>query len=131
MFARIGRAGGDRLRFVRALYRIVMERNTPDARAQRLLREWLTPEQLAQFDAYKSFEVTGSQTGRRYRIHHGLASNVFELDERGFPSTGWCIVPSRSLPVGDVMLAQKIALETDEKAALSVARKFPSSVPCT
>lgn len=108
-----------------------MERNTPDARSLRLLRQWLTPEQRAQLDACKSFEVTGSKTGRRYKIHQGLASNVFELDERGFPATGWCFVPSRPLPAGDVMLAQKIALETDEEAALSVARKFPSSLPRT
>jgi hypothetical protein len=30
---------------------------------------------------------------------------------------------------GDVMLAQKIALETDERGALMVAKPFPSSMP--
>jgi hypothetical protein len=37
------------------------------------------------------------------------------------------------LPVGDVMLAQKIALENDEQAALAVARSFHPSerrAPC-
>jgi hypothetical protein len=33
----------------------------------------------------------------------------------------WCFGPQGYLPVGDVMLAQKIALETNEKAALQVA----------
>jgi hypothetical protein len=119
------------LRFVRALYRSFVEENTADARARRLLREWLNPEQLAQRDEKKSIEVTGSHSGRRYRIHEGLASNVIELDEKGFPTTGWCFVPSLPLPVGDVMLAQKIALEADEMAALAVARRFPPSLPRT
>ena len=34
-----------------------------------------------------------------------------------------------SLVAGDVMLAQKIALETDERSALLVAQPFPSSLP--
>jgi hypothetical protein len=37
---------------------------------------------------------------------------------------GWCFVPEGSLVAGDVMLAQKIALETSEYAALAVARRF-------
>ena len=38
---------------------------------------------------------------------------------------GWCFVPLGYLVPGDVMLAQKIALETDEVAAVSVANRFP------
>jgi hypothetical protein len=34
-------------------------------------------------------------------------------------------VPMGDLVPGDVMLAQKIALETNERAALAVANKFP------
>jgi hypothetical protein len=34
-------------------------------------------------------------------------------------------VPSRRLAAGDVMLAQKIALETCENSALAVANRFP------
>jgi hypothetical protein len=37
---------------------------------------------------------------------------------------GWCFVPAGNLVPGDIMLAQKIALETNESGALSVARKF-------
>jgi len=33
------------------------------------------------------------------------------------------------LVAGDVMLAQKIALETDERSTLMVASRFPASVP--
>jgi len=88
-----------------------------------LLREWLSPEQLAQYDANGYFEVIGCHTGKRYRIYHGIGANVVELD--GSPSrTGWCFVPIDHLVAGDVMLAQKIALETDESGALASANNF-------
>lgn len=129
LFRHRGASGSYRLRFVRALYRSFDERTSPDARARRLLREWLSPEQLAQFDADGYFEVRGSETGRRYRIHKGTASNVFEIDDEGRPTTGWCFVSARPLAAGDVMLAQKIALETDERAVLALAHKFSPRAP--
>lgn len=76
-------------------------------------------------------KVAGSKTGRRYKVHKGAASNVFEINEEGQPTTGWCFVPARPLAAGDGMLAQKIALETDELAALSIAHKFLPRIPCT
>lgn len=45
---------------LRALYRSFTEENGPEERAHRLLREWLSSEQRAQFDAKGYFEVTGS-----------------------------------------------------------------------
>ena len=98
------------------------------ARGITLLRQWLSPEQRAQFDASKCFDVIGRDSGRRYRIRHGTETNVHELDDAGRPVMGWCFVPSGHLVAGDVMLAQKIALETNERAALAVANKFPVQV---
>jgi hypothetical protein len=98
-------------------------------RGKALLKEWLSPEQRAQFEATRSFEVVGCHTGKRYRIEYGVATNVFETDEEGCPVMGWCFLPNGSLVAGDVMLAQKIALETDEKAALLVARGFSVNIP--
>jgi hypothetical protein len=98
--------------------------NESEARGLRLLREWLSPEQLAQYDAHRYFDVTGCHSGKRYRIRHGTATNIFELDQDGRPKVGWCFVPRDTLVAGDVMLAQKIALETDERTALAVARRF-------
>ena len=89
-----------------------------------LLREWLSPAQQAQFDAFRHFDVIGCDTGRRYRIRHGTATNVYEIDAAGHPIMGWCFVPSGPLVAGDVMLAQKIALETNERLALTVANRF-------
>jgi hypothetical protein len=41
------------------------------------------------------------------------------------PVLGWCFVPCTPLVAGDVVLAQKIALETNERGALAVAKSFP------
>jgi hypothetical protein len=38
-------------------------------------------------------------------------------------------VPTGNLVAGDVVLAQKIALETNETGALAVANRFPVQVP--
>jgi hypothetical protein len=132
LFRRNGVASGARLHAVRSLYSTFIEQNGPETRARRLLRDWLSPEQRAQFDANNYFEVTGSHTGRRYRVHYGTMSNVVEVDADGQPAIGWCFVPERALAPGDVMLAQKIALETDEAGVLALAHRFspkPPSLP--
>jgi hypothetical protein len=98
--------------------------NESEARGLKLLKEWLSQEQLAQYEKYKYFAVTGSHSGKRYRIRHGTGTNVYELDGAGRPRAGWCFVPKDYLVVGDVMLAQKIALETDECGALAIANNF-------
>jgi hypothetical protein len=95
-----------------------------EARGLQLLKEWLTPEQIAQYDTKGYFEVTGCHSGKRYRISHGTSMNIRELDGAGRSRIGWCFVPKGHLVAGDVMLAQKIALETDERGALTVANKF-------
>ena len=98
-----------------------------EARGLKLLKEWLSPEQVAQYDAKSYFEVTGCHSGKRYRISHGTSMNIHELDGAGRPLAGWCFAPQGYLVAGDVMLAQKIALESDERGALAVANRF--SVP--
>jgi hypothetical protein len=100
-----------------------------ETRGITLLREWLSPMQRAQFDASKSFDVIGCDSRRRYRIFYGKVTNVHEVDDAGQPVTGWCFVPSGHLAAGDVMLAQKIALETNERATLEVANQFNVQVP--
>jgi hypothetical protein len=96
----------------------------PERRSLKLMREWLSPAQREQFDTRGYFDVVGSHTGRRYRIWLGTATNINELDGMGRTAARWCFVPGECLPVGDVMLAQKIALENDEQSALAVARPF-------
>jgi hypothetical protein len=49
--------------------------------------------------------------------------NIEEIDDNGSRVAVWCFGPVGCLPLGDHMLAQKIALETDEQAALAVANR--------
>ena len=98
-----------------------------EARAIKLLKEWLSAKQLAQFNARRYFDVIGCHSGKRYRIRYGTATNIYELDGAGRPRSVLCFVPNRPLAAGDVMLAQKIALETDEWSAVAVAKRFAPS----
>jgi hypothetical protein len=120
-------AGRSRLRATRALFITHGAESTPEGRSLRLLREWLSPAQREQFVRKGYFEVVGSESGKRYRIYPGTSVNVCELDERGRPQEGLCFTPVGTLPIGDVMLAQKIALETCEGKVNAVARRFTPS----
>ncbi|MGR4932209.1 hypothetical protein ACIPUD_36210 [Bradyrhizobium sp. CAR08] len=63
LFRRDGVGSSARLRSLRSLDRSFIEQNGPEARARRLLRDWLSPDQRAQFDDERYFEVTGSHPG--------------------------------------------------------------------
>jgi hypothetical protein len=95
-----------------------------NTRGLTLLKNWLSPAQLGAYESHGYFEVIGSDSGTIYRIHHGQQANVEQLDHAGRPVCVWCFVPVGDLVAGDVMLAQKIALETDENAAIAVAVKY-------
>ncbi|MBR0801658.1 hypothetical protein JQ615_40635 [Bradyrhizobium jicamae] len=100
-----------------------------EARGIALMLAWLSPAQRLQFERYKRFDVIGSESGKRYRICYGTSTNVYEMDDQDRIVLGWCFRPVGSLVAGDVMLAQKIALENDERATLMVAHPFPGSIP--
>ena len=99
-------------------------------RGERLLRANLTPAQLEQFETLRYFEVTGGDTGHRYRIHRSDALNVDEYDEAGTRIFRWCFLPVGNLVRGDVLLAQKLALELFESDARAIANKYPNDSPC-
>jgi hypothetical protein len=93
-----------------------------EERAQDLLRSWLSLGQREQYDAGGCFEVVGSDTGRRYRIYRGTVFNIQELDAEGWEARAWCFTVD-GVAIGDVNLAQKIALETFESKALAIANR--------
>jgi hypothetical protein len=95
-----------------------------EARALKLLKDWLSPAQLLTYEDHKYFDVVGCDSGAAYRIHHGTQANIEQIDAHGRPVCRWCFVPKGGLVAGDVMLAQKIALETYESSALRVANRF-------
>jgi hypothetical protein len=94
-----------------------------EGRAEEFLRSWLSPAQLKQHDAYGHFEVIGSDTGKRYRICRGRVMNIYELDADGRATDTWCFAPDNAIPTGDVVLAQKIALETFKTKVLAIANR--------
>jgi hypothetical protein len=98
---------------------IILYRVAPTApavqKAETLIREWLSPTQLRDYEKRKRFKVTGS-SGGHYLIAPGY---IRDLDNGGHI----CFVPENwtALPVADVMLARKIALESDEAGVLKIA----------
>ena len=98
------------------------ERST---RGMQLLTRNLSLAQRKQYAMHGYFDVTGSDTGKRYRIRHGCLMNVEQLDPKGRCIQLLCFTPIGRLPVGDIMLAQKIALELFESDALRVANRTP------
>jgi len=112
-----------RLRALRQLYHSYVRENSPEAKGRTLLRQWLTPAQRRQFERQGYFDVVGCTTRRRYRVQYGSIANVQQIDFEGQSGDILCFAPEGYLVPGDVMLAQKIALETDELAALAVAHR--------
>lgn len=104
-----------------ALRRATWWRSSANATAMALLREHLTPQQSTELGQRGFFDVVGCDTGHRYRIHHRRTANVEEFGGDGRQQCSWCFHPKGNLPLGDVMLAQKVALEVFEREALEVA----------
>jgi hypothetical protein len=61
----------------------------PEMRGITLLKEWLSPEQLAQYESHRYFDVIGRQSGTRYRIRHGTELNITQIDLRGKASVSF------------------------------------------
>ena len=103
--------------------RVARQRRQAEQKAGILLKQWLSPPQLAQYERDGTFDVTGSDSGKRYRIRCERQMNVDEYDERDRRIAVWCFGPEGCLPLGDFILAQKLALENDEQATLVVANR--------
>ena len=65
--------------------------------------------------------MVGSDTGTRYRITYRAVMNVHQLDPVGNAVAQWCFAPQGRLAMGDILLAQKISLETMEREAVAIA----------
>jgi hypothetical protein len=91
---------------------VVGSQRAAEAKGDALLRSWLSDEQACQWDLYRHFETIGSDTRKRYRLRRGREMNIDELDFDGKVLAHWCFAPFGNLVTGDILLAQKIALET-------------------
>ncbi len=99
------------------------------SRGMRLLKETLSPAQRAQYEEHKYFDVAGGSTDRRYRIKNRPSLNVYLLDKNGAAECVLCFMPKGTLVLGDILLAQKLALELFESEALKVARIYRHDNP--
>ncbi len=102
-----------------------MKPDEPEIRSMKLLVQWLSPLQKRQYRHDNSFDVIGDCTGKRYRINcEKKPHNITEFDDREKPVAKWCIVfVDYKLPLGDLLLMQKLSLECDESEALRLACK--------
>lgn len=89
-------------------------------KARVLLEENLSDEQRAQLHDNNWFEVVTPKG--TYRIRFGRAGNVDRYRD-GRHVDRYCIHPEENVPNEDVMLAQKLLLETDEEAFLRIANR--------
>jgi hypothetical protein len=99
----------------------IRARRPEEQRGVALLRSWLTAEQAEQWDTRSEFDVIGCDTGTRYRITRRAIMNIDQLDPAGHTVAQWCFAPEGKLAIGDVLLAQKIALETMEQRVRALA----------
>jgi hypothetical protein len=95
----------------------------PDQRGVDLLTANLTRKQRQQYVNNGYFDVIGGHSGKRYRIWHCFQQNIEELDAPRSRPRIWCFHP-QSLVLGDVMLAQKTALELFETDAMRIAHVY-------
>lgn len=101
------------------------QRKPADVRALHLLRRHLSPKQLETFDRWDYFDAIGNYTGRTYRIlwhEAGFNYTIVRLSKSLLSPDGeFCLTVNGRLPRGDVVLAQKFAIETREADFLRTA----------
>ena len=94
-----------------------------EAKARALLERALTPQQRRELFAKRCFYVKGKRF--TYRIREGHSGNVDALDASGRVISRLCAHPLGRVPVSDMMLAQKLWIETDEDMFLEKAAPYP------
>lgn len=93
-------------------------------RAKKLLRSLLSPKQKRELTERQQFSMVGSEGGI-YEIRQGRSGNVYRVDKEGRRDMSYCCHPREYVPDEDTMLAQKLALETDEGAFCELANASP------
>jgi hypothetical protein len=116
---------GDRLRELLSWRVLDLPLEEAHQAGLRLLKENLSPGQRHQLELLNFFDVVGGDTGSHYRIHFDDRMNIEQIGPSGKIVVKLCLVPKKHLPVGDTVLAQKLALELFETEALRVAARIP------
>lgn len=91
-----------------------------DARAEKLLLEWLAHEEAERYRRAGYFYVM-SESGKKYKIKKGSHGNVYLIDpETEKEKVSYCVQPG-GVPVGDVNLSQALFLKHAEADFLKAA----------
>ena len=101
-----------------------LEREAAQKRAEELLLANLGPEQVEQYRKEKRFVVKGGD-GASFELSPAWSGNVREVDQQGKAIRRFCIHPRETLPLADLMLAQKLMIETDPEAFRRIANVQP------
>ena len=97
------------------------ERAEARKKADEILRRCLTAAQRAEYEKERRFSLIGQSGERRYRINHGRAGNVEEVNEAGQVLKRICCHPREAVPDEDTMLAQMLHLQHNEEEFLRTA----------
>jgi len=102
-----------------------VNRKAAHDRAEKLLLDYLTPEQRETYRRYGWFVVRG-QSGNHYSIwkNNGLYCNICELGEYGQIVSRLCAHAAINVPMGDHLLTQKLMLEHHEAEFQRVANRM-------
>ena len=91
-------------------------------RAELLLAELLTSDELAELDARGFLEVPSrAHPGRRYRVP--ACPGWVAVVQDGQPFAWLCLRPRRALPPREMVLVHKLMLEADEEAYWRLANR--------
>jgi hypothetical protein len=110
------------------------QRDAARVKAEALLLSLLPEPEVQRYRLEGWFEVIGSHGGH-YRVHRGVAGNVYWSDDQGLEHSLCCHPATRTehgqLPTEDVMVGQLLAIQTDEAGFVHTAngRKPPHLRP--
>lgn len=93
-------------------------RQAAESRARHLLISLLNARQRADFQSYGYFVVT-MHTGRIFCVLPRFVFNVVDLCS----GDRYCCMPEVDIPLADLMLAQKLLLESDPETFFAVANR--------
>lgn len=84
----------------------------------------LSDKQRNEYDKYRAITAVGNDTGTKYTINCASVAVMYNISyNQEFNRHRICFRPKDDLPLYDIFLAQKIALECFENETLKVANK--------